>query len=146
MWMLKIISVSEVSGYQIINKVKELTGQKPSTGSVYPLLKSMQSKGWIIGRKVGGKTLYKISDSGRKVVVAHGLMKDLYEQKISGSLSLAHATFDDLHVALFNNSTLINPVINEVSNLLAYGVAPEKINIVLSKTLKTLQKIKNEVE
>ena len=145
MWMLKIISEGEVSGYQIIKKVKELTGTKPSTGSVYPLLKSMRSKGWIIGRKVGSKTLYKISDSGRKVVVAHGSMKDLYEQKISGSLSLAHDTFDDLHLALVNNS-LVNPVVNEVSSLLAHGVAPEKINTVLSKALVNLHKLKKDVE
>jgi DNA-binding PadR family transcriptional regulator len=145
MWMLKIISEGEVTGYQIIKKVNALTGKKPSTGSVYPLLKSMQSKGWIIGKKVNGKTLYKISDSGKKVVVTHGSMKDYYAQKISGSLSLAHDTFDDLHVALINNSALINPVVNEVSSLLAHGVAPEKINGVLSKTLTALQKLKKDV-
>jgi DNA-binding PadR family transcriptional regulator len=142
MWMLKIISEGKVSGYQIIKKVNELTGKKPSTGSVYPLLKSMQNKGWIIGKKVNGKTIYEISDSGKKVVMAHGSMKDYYEQKISGSLSLAHDTFNDLHVTLINNSTLINPIVNEVSSLLAHGVAPEKINTVLSKTLATLQKLK----
>jgi formylmethanofuran dehydrogenase subunit E len=146
MWMLKIISEGEVNGYQIIKKVNALTGKKPSTGSVYPLLKSMQSKGWIIGRKLGGKTLYKITASGRKVVAAHGSMKRLYEQKISGSLSLAHDTFDDLHVGLVKNSAILNPVTNEVSSLLAHGVAPEKISAVLSRTLVNLHKLKNEVE
>ena len=145
MWMLKVISEREVSGYQIIKKVKELTGKKPSTGSVYPLLKSMQSKGWIIGRKVDGKTLYKISDSGKKVVVAHGSLKDFYEKRISGSLSLAHNTFDDLHVTVVNNS-LVNPVVNEVLSLLAHGVASEKINMVLSKALVNLHKLKKDVE
>lgn len=144
MWMLKIISEGEISGYQIIKKVNELTGKKPSTGSVYPLLKSMQNKGWIIGKKVNDKTLYEISDSGKKVVMAHGAMKDYYAQKITGSISLAHDTFDDLHVALINNSTFINPIVNEVSSLLTHGVAPEKINAVLSKTLATLQKLETK--
>ena len=146
MWMLKIISEGEVNGYQIIKKVNELTGKKPSTGSVYPLLKSMQGKGWIVGRKVGGKTLYKISASGKKVVAAHGSMKDIYAQKISGSLSLAHDTFDDLHVGLVNDSAILNPVANEVSSLLAHGVAPEKISRVLSRTLVNLHKLKEDVE
>jgi DNA-binding PadR family transcriptional regulator len=145
MWMLKIISEGEVSGYQIIKKVNELTGAKPSTGSVYPLLKSMQNKGWITGKKGKGKTTYKISESGKKVVLAHGSMKDYYAQKISGSLSLAHDTFDDLHVALINNPPLINPITNEVSSLLAHGVAPEEINAVLSKTLAALQKLEKGV-
>jgi formylmethanofuran dehydrogenase subunit E len=141
MSMLKIISENKATGYDIIKKVNQLTGEKPSTGSVYPLLKSMVSKGWIVGRAVDGKTTYEISDSGKKVVQAHGSMKDYYTQKISGSISLANDTFNDLHVALINDAILVNPVINEVSSLLAHGVAPEKINLVLSKSLAALQKL-----
>ena len=68
-------------------------------------------------------------------------MKNYYTQKISESISLAHGTFNDLHVALIDNSTLVNPVVSEVSSLLAHGVAPEKINNILSKTLAALQKL-----
>ena len=141
MSMLKIISENKATGYDIIKKVNELTGEKPSTGSIYPLLKSMVNKGWIVGRTVDGKTIYEISDSGKKVVQAHGSMKDYYTQKISGSISLANDTFKGMHATLINDSTLVNPVVNEVSSLLAHGIAPEKINLVLSKTLAALQKL-----
>jgi DNA-binding PadR family transcriptional regulator len=141
MSMLKIISENKATGYEIIKKVNELTGEKPSTGSIYPLLKSMENKGWITGTTVNGKTTYEITTSGKEVVQAHGSMKDYYVQKISGSISLAHGTFDDLHVALIDNSTLVNPVVSKVSSLLAHGIAPEKINKVLSKTLAALQKL-----
>jgi formylmethanofuran dehydrogenase subunit E len=141
MSMLKIISENKATGYEIIKRVNELTGEKPSTGSVYPLLKSMAKKGWIIGRTANGKTIYEVSDSGKKVVQAHGSMKNYYTQKISGSISLANDTFNDLHVALIDNAILINPVVSEISSLLAHGVAPEKINSVLSKTLVFLQKL-----
>lgn len=141
MSMLKIISENKTTGYGIIKKVNELTGEKPSTGSVYPLLRSMMNKGLITGKTVDGKTFYEITDSGKKIVQAHGSMKDYYAQKISRSLSLAHDTFSDLHLALIDDSTLVNPVVSEVSSLLAHGVAPEQINSVLSKTLITLQKL-----
>ncbi len=78
MWMLKIISEKEVSGYEIMKTVNELTGKKPSTGSVYPLLKSMQNGGWIIGKKLGLKTVYQITDSGKKVLETHENLKDDY--------------------------------------------------------------------
>jgi len=68
-------------------------------------------------------------------------MKQYYEQKISGSITLAHGTFNDLHVALVDDSTLVSQVAGEVSSLIAHGVTPEKINLVLSKTLATLQKL-----
>ncbi len=50
-------------------------------------------------------------------------------------------TFNDIHTKLIDSSTLVNPVANEVSILLAHGIAPEKINSVLSKTLEVLQKL-----
>jgi DNA-binding PadR family transcriptional regulator len=141
MWMLKIISEGEVSGYQIIKKVNELTGKKPSTGSVYPLLKSMQNRGWIVGKKLPNKTVYQITDSGKIVVKTHGSMKDDYAQKISGSISLAHDTFKDLHLAFINNSDIINPLFNEISKLLAAGVEPQKIRAIISKAISELRQL-----
>jgi len=140
-WMLKITSEKEVSGYEIIKKVNELTGKKPSTGSVYPLLKTMQNEGWIIGKKLPGKTLYQITDAGKKVLKAHDSLKDDYAQKISRSFSLAHDTFEDLHLVLVHNENLMNPLITEISKLLANGIQPQKINEILTKTMGELQKL-----
>jgi DNA-binding PadR family transcriptional regulator len=141
MWMLKIISEKEVSGYEIIKKVNMLTGKEPSTGSVYPLLKSMQNEGWIIGKKLSSKTLYQITDSGKKILKAHNSLKDDYAQKISRSFSLAHDTFEDLHLVLIHNEHLLNPLITEISKLLANGIQPQKIKEILDKTMSELQKL-----
>jgi DNA-binding PadR family transcriptional regulator len=141
MWMLKITSEKEVSGYEIIKKVNELTGKKPSTGSVYPLLKSMQNEGWIVGKKLSRKTIYQITDSGTKVLKAHDSLKGDYAQKISRSFSLAHDTFEDLHLVLIHNENLMNPLITEISKLLASGIQPQKIKEILGKTMGELQKL-----
>jgi DNA-binding PadR family transcriptional regulator len=139
MAMLNIISEDNATGYQIMMKITELTGEKPSTGSIYPLLKSMQNKGWITGTTQSGKTTYKITTSGKRVMQAHSSMKEYYEQKISGSISLINSTFYNKSLVLANSSSLINPISNQVHSLLAHGVTPEKITPVLSKALKTLQ-------
>jgi DNA-binding PadR family transcriptional regulator len=141
MSMLKIISENKTTGYQIIKKVTELTGEKPSTGSIYPLLKSMQTKGWIKGTTQNSKTTYEITTSGLSVVQAHGSLKVYYEQKLNGTISLIHDTFNDQSVTLTQNLTLVNPIVNEVTSLLAHGVTPEKIKTVLSITLVALQKL-----
>ena len=142
LWMLKILSEGEVSGYDIIKKVSELTGRKPSTGSVYPLLKSMESKGWITGKKVCSKTIYEITDSGREVVKSHGDLKNYYSEKIHESICLAHETFDDLHVTLFNNRNLLAPLTQEVSVLLSEGVEFDKINKIIQNAREELKKLK----
>ena len=139
--MLKIISENQATGYAIIKKVKELTGEKPSTGSVYPILKSMTIKGLIMGRTQDGKTFYEITDLGRSVLDSHGSMKNYYEQKIYGTINLAQGTFNDLHMAFLDDTTLINQVANKISSCLAHGIAAEKIDSVLSKTLLALQKL-----
>jgi len=140
--MLRAISEGEVSGYQIMKRVDKLTGKKPSTGSVYPLLKSMQNEGWIIGKKTDNKTIYQITDSGREVVDRHDKMKDYYSQKIHESICLAHETFDDLHLAFYNNRNLLGPLIQEVSILLSKGIEPDEINKIISNTREELKKLK----
>lgn len=144
LWMLKVISEGAASGYDIIKKVGKLTGKKPSTGTVYPSLKSMQNKGWIVGKKMGNKNVYEITDSGREVVKSHDAMKDYYSEKIHESICLAHETFDDLHLAFYNNRNLLGPLVQEVSILLSKGVEPGEINKIISNAREELKKLKND--
>jgi formylmethanofuran dehydrogenase subunit E len=95
MLMLHIMKESEVSGYDIMKKVETLTGEKPSTGSVYPLLKKMEREGWISGRTEDGKTFYRLTEVGREHVAQikeakYGFIKNIYQ-----SIALANETFDD---------------------------------------------------
>jgi DNA-binding PadR family transcriptional regulator len=140
--MLKILSEGEFTGYDIIKKVGELTGKKPSTGSVYPLLKSMENKGWITGKRVGNKTVYKITASGREVVKSHGDLKEYYSEKIHESICLAHETFDDLHITFFNNRNLLAPLMQEISILISEGVELDEINKIIQKAREELKKLK----
>lgn len=70
--ILSILKESENYGYQIIKKVKELSGEKINwtDGMLYPVLHRLESKGFIssswkesdIGRK---RKYYKITEIGR---------------------------------------------------------------------------------
>jgi DNA-binding PadR family transcriptional regulator len=152
MCMLKIISMGKVSGYQIIKRVGTLTGKKPSAGSVYPLLKSMQDQGWIVGKTTGNKTLYEITDKGKEIVQKHDALKEQISQKVRESILLAHNTFDDFtlalskdfHLTVIENLDLLSPLISEISRLRANGIEPAKIKEVLSKANDELQKLKHD--
>jgi DNA-binding PadR family transcriptional regulator len=141
MSMLKIIAENKATGYEIIKKVTELTGEKPSTGSIYPLLKSMQTKGLITGTTENGKTTYTITPSGQAVLTAHGSLKEYYEQKLNGSMSLVRDTFNDKNTQTTSDTSLANPVTREIEILLAHGVKPEKIKPIISDTVKSLQQL-----
>jgi formylmethanofuran dehydrogenase subunit E len=141
MSMLKIIAENKATGYEIIKKVTELTGEKPSTGSIYPLLKGMQTKGLITGTTENGKTTYEITPNGQTTLTAHGSLKQYYEQKINGSISLVRDTFNDKETQSTSDLALAKPVIRQIEILLAHGVKPNKIKPVISNTVKTLQQL-----
>lgn len=139
--MLKLIAERDVSGYQIIKAVGELTGKKPSTGSVYPLLNTMQTEGWIVGTKTDNKTVYHITEAGKDIAKGHDAMKDQYFQKIHESVSLANDAFDDVHLAFVHHQTLLGPLMHEVSRLLTANTRPEKVNAILTRAIADLRKL-----
>lgn len=141
MSMLKIISENKATGYEIIKKVTELTGEKPSTGSIYPLLKSMQTKGLITGKTQNRKTIYEITPNGQATLSAHGSLKEYYEHKLNGSISLMKDTFNDNDTQTTSQLSLAKPVIQEIDILLAHGIAPKKIKPIISNTVKSLQQL-----
>jgi len=157
MLMLHIMKEGEASGYDIIKKVESLTGKKPSTGSIYPLLKKMEQDGWISGRSEGGKTRYTLTEVGKEHAsqikeAKHEFIKNIYQ-----SIALANETFDDdgLQALMkdmhdFHGGSqaldgeerrLIEPLIAEVVELLKKGVDRRRIESVILKTAEELKKL-----
>ncbi|AET64171.1 Putative Tungsten formylmethanofuran dehydrogenase, subunit E [Methanothrix harundinacea 6Ac] len=95
MMTLHFMKEGEVSGYDIMKKVESLTGEKPSTGSVYPLLKKMEREGWISGRTKDGKTCYSLTEVGKEHVAQIKEAKCGFIKNIYQSIALANETFDD---------------------------------------------------
>ena len=102
----------------------------------------MQKKGWITGKDIGTKTLYEITDAGNEVVQSHGELRDYYSEKIHESICLAHETFDDLHLVLYNNRDLLAPIAEEIPLLLAEGVATDEIKKIIQSTIEKLRQLK----
>lgn len=69
-FVLKILMDGSVHGYEIMRRIKEVTGFAPSPGHIYTLLRKLEKEGlvdvsvsYIGGRKI--KT-YRLSDKGRR--------------------------------------------------------------------------------
>jgi formylmethanofuran dehydrogenase subunit E len=143
--MLKAISENEATGYQLIKKVASVTGHKPSTGSIYPLLKSMEKDGWISGKSRDDKTIYKITKLGREKIKEFDEIKMDQIFKIHESIIMANETFSDTgHLAVISHTEMmevLEPIIIETGRLLQNGVPPEKIIKIIKKTAKELKVI-----
>ena len=144
--LLKEISMNESTGYQLIKKVADITGSKPSTGSIYPILKRMEKDGWISGRKKAGKTVYKITKSGLEQIKGFDEIKMDQIVKIQQSIVMANETFEDTgSLTVLSNSEIfdiLEPLIVEVSKTSKRGVGSERILKVINKATIDLRKIK----
>ncbi|NPV63486.1 MAG: PadR family transcriptional regulator [Methanotrichaceae archaeon] len=157
MIMLHIMKDGEASGYDIIKKVEAITGKKPSTGSIYPLLKKMEREGWISGRMEDGKTYYSLTDTGREHVAQINDAKHEFINKLHRSIALASETFEegdvqdlmkDMHnlhrgmrVPVNEHMELLALLIHQVADLLETGTDREKIRSVILRAVDELRKL-----
>ena len=157
MLMLHIIKGGEVSGYDLIKKVEAITGEKPSTGSIYPLLKKMEREGWVLGRFEDGKTYYSLTETGKEHIAQIKEAKHEFIKKIHQSIALANETFEDSDIQALMNEMhdthrgvhshdieqlkLLESLIREVAELSRRGVGRGKIESILLQARDELKKL-----
>ena len=68
--VLRFISKKEMSGEDIREELRKRKGTKPSSGTIYPVLKSLSQSDFIEEIKVGGKEKkYRLTKKGQKELV-----------------------------------------------------------------------------
>ena len=95
LFILKRISDMPSTGYKIIKECEEKLGYKPSTGSIYPLLKSMEKDGLIISKKDGRRIIYSISPKGKEFVERLKRIREEFYQKLHSNIMAMAEIFDD---------------------------------------------------
>ena len=144
--MLRMISEGDATGYLLIKHIESVTGSAPSTGSVYPMLKSMEKEGWIEGRKEDGKTFYSITDTGRQRLQVLEEEKVEHMMRLHQSISLANVTFEDtgplMLMAHMDILTLLEPVLLETGTLLEMDVDEETIGEVVEVAAEMLRALR----
>jgi DNA-binding PadR family transcriptional regulator len=63
--ILSLMLERDVTGYDIAKYLQQHTGEKPSFGSIYPVLKSMVTDGLAHTKTIKNKKFYRITIKGR---------------------------------------------------------------------------------
>jgi DNA-binding PadR family transcriptional regulator len=80
--VLKLVSSKEMSGYDLMKSIKQKTGNKPSPGSMYPVLEDLKKGSYITVREVGRAKKYSITEQGKKHVSEFAKQKQELINKI----------------------------------------------------------------
>ena len=76
---LAALSESPLSGYDLMRVLSEKLGNKPSPGSIYPVLSELEEEGQISVSEEGRRKVYRLMPSGKKEVAK---IRDQREQLV----------------------------------------------------------------
>lgn len=94
--ILKLLDEKPDTGYGIISRIEKKTGfWKPSTGSIYPLLENLVDKGLIERCESCGRSVYRLTEKGKKVLEEIYRVKEETLEKIRNTHIVLAKIFDD---------------------------------------------------
>lgn len=63
--VLKELSRKSMNGYMLMSSIAEISGKRPSSGSIYPLLSEMRKKGLVSVKSEKRSKVYSLTKEGR---------------------------------------------------------------------------------
>lgn len=68
-YTLLLLKTEPRHGYEIIDKIEEATGEKPSTSHIYPFLSELEENNYITSEEGSrGKKTYSLTEEGKELV------------------------------------------------------------------------------
>lgn len=67
--ILAILEESVMQGYQVVKRIEQVIGEKPSLSTIYTILANLEQRGLIRSiRRKGENRYYMITDKGRRLL------------------------------------------------------------------------------
>ena len=139
MFILKQLAKRKMSGYEIMKKCEEILGYRPSAGSIYPLLKAMEEKKIIVGKKEGRKIVYALSEKGKKFIKGIEDAKEEFYKKLNSQIKAMAEIFGDENIGLLGRNLIGYPALPKILFLLE-KMDRKKANEMLEKFYRELRK------
>ena len=93
---LLLLAEEPRNGYQIMQELEQRSGGiwRPSPGSVYPILQSLEDEGLVTAESNGGRRSYSLTETGRETATAPGTPSpwDEFETPIDSADTLLQET------------------------------------------------------
>ncbi len=82
--VLYLLKDEPLHGYEVMQRVSKLLGEEyePSPGIVYPTLQLLEDMDCVVSEKINRKTVYHITEKGRRILEEHKDKIDLLMQRI----------------------------------------------------------------
>lgn len=157
MIVIKTLSEGGLSGYDIMNRIKEETGYwKPSPGTIYPLLEKLEKRGLVTSKADGKKRLYTLTTKAKLFMkVAEAKKVTMAKYAICCFNTYKYLFGDDMTIPLIEESDYLPKFFPEMIDLRNAILSAseqkdakkiERIRSTIKKTCARIKKISNGVK
>ena len=158
-FVMKYLSEKEMSGYGLMNKLEEASGKRPSSGSIYPLLKDMEESGLVKSKEKGRKKAYSLTLKGKKTYKEFATEKEILIKHMKRGMRAISALSGKTEQEMINQMSahvgvgekilrVTSPEMLELKSLLFsivnsqdYEKKEEKVRKILKETNQKLKKL-----
>jgi PadR family transcriptional regulator PadR len=147
--VLSALHYRPISGSEIIEEIEEVTGWRPSSGSIYPLLAKLRREGSIeqVESDKPGLKYFTLTAKGREELEDHKKRGDIFRDRYRSIRRIYLKLIKEMDEDLYNASLRLFNVIEEADAALKEKrETSEKVQSILNKTAEEIEKIKKEVE
>ncbi|RLF48929.1 MAG: hypothetical protein DRN20_03435 [Thermoplasmata archaeon] len=145
--ILKILSEGEASGYDIMKKCGEVVGKKPSPGTVYPALRSLERGGLIRSKKSGRRRVYRLTELGVEYSERTKKLKSAYMAWLENLAKVVGHLFNmEKEKEFVSNEEIhwylvakLSPLAKEIVRLKEARVRDDEIDYVLKDAVEKLR-------
>ncbi|MFB6144329.1 MAG: PadR family transcriptional regulator [Candidatus Nanohaloarchaea archaeon] len=66
LYTVLLLKTGDRHGYELMDRIEEITGKRPSSSHIYPFLSKLKEKGLLEEEKDGRKKVYSLTEKGDK--------------------------------------------------------------------------------
>lgn len=98
LFILKELSRKDMSGYELMVSIGVLIGKRPSTGSIYPILETLNKEGLVSCRAEGRSKMYSMTEKGKSLTRECLCKHEEIHEKFNQLFNIACSLLDDKEV------------------------------------------------
>jgi len=160
LFIIRKLSEKPMSGYELMKEFEKVAGRKPSSGSVYPILKNLCEKGIVRQINRDGDKLYEITNKGLDVVnEMENIKQDLLMKLREHVLTVAHILgdtellkdleyFEEIWGLSKGNRKIrrsFSRLGHAVASLIEMGADPDGICVILDEAVRKLEEMEEKI-
>lgn len=146
MLIIKFLSEGPSTGYQLMKRIEEVLGRRPSSGTIYPALKSLERGGLIESTRDGKRVRYRLTTLGAEHLERLREMRREYLDWYEGMRKAFGEVFPSMkkdidEMKLIFTCDVLTPLRSLIAELRESGVDEGEIRRVIEEARQKLRSL-----